>query len=108
MRSSLPLSWPAFLISLSRRLNRHSAEHRNPFAEHLERHPDRALAAFAPDPGITLGLELGDGAGVCHPDIKARSERVGKSSYSLGLKIRGPEGITEKPIKPGIGCAFWP
>jgi hypothetical protein len=26
-----------------------------------------ALAALASDPGITLGLELGNGAVVCHP-----------------------------------------
>ena len=73
MRSSLPLSWPAFLISPSRRLNRHSAEHRNPFAEHLERHP--VALQLAPDPGIAFGLELGDGSGVCHPRIKARTVR---------------------------------
>ena len=27
-------------------------------AEHLERHPDRSLAALASDPVITFGLEL--------------------------------------------------
>ena len=28
-------------------IERHGAEHREPLAEHLERHPDRSLAAFA-------------------------------------------------------------
>jgi hypothetical protein len=44
-------------------------------AEHLERHPDRSLAALASDPRITLGLELGNSAVVCHPRIQARSKR---------------------------------
>ena len=56
-------------------VQRHSAEHRDPLAEHLERHPNRALLALATDPGITFGLELGNGAVVCHPRIKARSKR---------------------------------
>ena len=47
-----------------------------PLAERLERHPHGALAALAPDPGITFGLELGDGAVVCHPRIKARLRRI--------------------------------
>jgi hypothetical protein len=37
-------------------VERHGAEHRDPLAEHLERNPHGALAALAPDPGITLGL----------------------------------------------------
>jgi hypothetical protein len=47
----------------------HGAEHWYSLAEHLERHPDRALAALASDPRITLGLKLGDGAIVCHWQI---------------------------------------
>lgn len=42
-------------------------------AYHLERHPDHPLAAFAPDPRITVGFELADGAGVTHGRIKALS-----------------------------------
>src|SRR6266481_10145842 len=53
-------------------VERHGAEHRDPFAEHPERHPDRALAALASDPRITLGLELGDSSVVYHRGIKAR------------------------------------
>jgi hypothetical protein len=34
--------------------------------DHLERHPDRPLAALASDSRIPLGLKLRDGAGVCH------------------------------------------
>jgi hypothetical protein len=34
-------------------VERHGAEHREPLAEHLERHPHGALAALAADPGIT-------------------------------------------------------
>ena len=56
-------------------IERHGAEHWDPPAEHFERHPDRSLAALATDPGITLGLKLGDSSVVCHPRIKARSER---------------------------------
>ena len=56
-------------------VERHGAEHRDPLAEHPERHPDRPLAALAPDPRITFGFELGNGAVVCHPRMKARSER---------------------------------
>ena len=33
---------------------------RDPLAKHPERHPHGALAALAPDPGIALGLKLGD------------------------------------------------
>ena len=61
----------------------------DPLTEHLERHPHCAFAARAPDPGITLGLKLGDSSVVGHPAIKARSERVGNSSYSLGSKDSG-------------------
>jgi hypothetical protein len=57
-------------------VQRHGAEHRNPLAEHPERHPDGALAALAPDPGVTFGLELGDSSVVCHPRIKARQRRI--------------------------------
>jgi hypothetical protein len=32
-------------------VQRHGAEHREPFSEHLERHPHGALAALAPDQG---------------------------------------------------------
>jgi hypothetical protein len=59
-------------------VQRHRAEHRDPLAEHLERHPDRSLAALASDPRITLGLQLGDSSVVWHPRIKARSRRIGK------------------------------
>jgi hypothetical protein len=54
----------------------------------LNGHPHGALAALAPDPGITFGLELRNDA--THPHIEARSERVGNSSYSLGLKDPRP------------------
>ena len=43
-------------------VERHGAEHRDPLAEHPERHPHGALAAHAAGSGITLGLKLGDGA----------------------------------------------
>jgi len=56
-------------------IERHRAEHRDPLAEHPERHPDRSLAALASDPGITLGFELGDSSVVCHPRIEARTEQ---------------------------------
>ena len=39
-------------------VERYGAEHREPLAEHLERHPDHSLAALAPDPGITFGSVL--------------------------------------------------
>jgi len=48
----------------------HGAEHRDPLAEHPERHPHGTLAALAPDPGITLGLKLGDSSVVCHAALK--------------------------------------
>jgi hypothetical protein len=51
-------------------VERHGAEHRDPLAEHPERHPQSALAALASDPRVTLGFELGDGAGVCHAALK--------------------------------------
>src|SRR6266478_538973 len=47
-------------------VERHGAEHRDPLAKHPERHPYGVLAALAPDPRITFGLKLGDGAVVCH------------------------------------------
>jgi hypothetical protein len=43
-------------------VERHRAEHRYPLAEHPERYPHRALAAFATDLRITFGLEQGNGA----------------------------------------------
>ena len=58
-------------------VERHGAEHRDPLAEHPERHPHGALAALAPDPRVTFGLELGNGAAVCD----APSKRVGKRRY---------------------------
>ena len=51
-------------------VQRHGAEHGQSFAEHLERHSDRALAAFAANPRITFGFELGDGSVVCHAALK--------------------------------------
>src|SRR6267142_330142 len=51
-------------------IERHGAEHREPLVEHLERHPDRSLAAFAANPRVALGLELGNRAVVCHLRIK--------------------------------------
>src|SRR5258705_2765048 len=51
-------------------VERHGAEHRDPLAQHPERHPHGALAAFAPDPRITLSLELGNGAVVWHAALK--------------------------------------
>jgi hypothetical protein len=61
-----------------------------PFAEHLERHPHGTLAALAPDPWITFGLELGDSSVVCHPRIKARSSGQANPVVlrHLSLKIR--------------------
>src|SRR6266481_5564414 len=51
-------------------VERHGAEHRDPLAEHPERHPHGALAALAPDPRITFGLKLGDSSVVCHAALK--------------------------------------
>jgi hypothetical protein len=51
-------------------VERHGAEHREPLAEHPERHPHGALAALAPDPGIAFGLEQGDSSVVCHAALK--------------------------------------
>jgi hypothetical protein len=48
------------------------AQHRYSLAEHRERHPDRALAALASDPRITLGLKLRDGTIVCQPRALSR------------------------------------
>ena len=61
-------------------IERHRAEHRDPLAEHPERHPHGALAALASDPRVTLGFELGDGAVVCHPLIKGPKPLPSKSS----------------------------
>ena len=47
-------------------VERHGAEHRDPLAQHPERHPHGALAALAPDPRVTFGLKLGDSSVVCH------------------------------------------
>jgi hypothetical protein len=71
-------------------VQRHGAEHRDPLAEHLERHPHSTLAALAPDPWITFGLELGDSSVVCHPRIKARSSGQANPVVlrHLSLKIR--------------------
>jgi hypothetical protein len=58
--------------------------------DHLERHPDRTLAALAADPRITFGLKLGDVAGVGHASIKAWSDTLGNRQYrprrSIGEK----------------------
>ena len=51
------------------------------FADHLERHPHRALAALASDPRIPLGLKLADGAGVGHGRIKAWPDTRGNRQY---------------------------
>ena len=45
-------------------VQRHRAQVRDLLPDHLKRHPNRSLAAFAPDPRIAGGLELGNGAGV--------------------------------------------
>jgi hypothetical protein len=37
-------------------VQRHGTEHRDPLAEHPERHPHGALAALATDPRVTFGL----------------------------------------------------
>src|SRR5665647_266032 len=50
-------------------VERPRTQHRYLLPDHLERHPDRALAALASDPRITFGLKLRDGAGVCHQRI---------------------------------------
>ena len=74
--------WPftAFIAThpCAELVERHGAEHRDPLAEHPERHPDRSLATLAPDPRVTLGLELGDGAVVCHSPSKRGPNGVGK------------------------------
>jgi hypothetical protein len=77
-------------------VKRHGAEHREPLAEHLERNPDRSLAALASDPGITLGLELRDSSVVGHPCIKARSSRVGKSSRCWAWSGSEPLPIAQR------------
>ena len=48
-------------------VQRHGAEHRDPLAEHLERHGALALAS---DPRLTFGLELRDSSVVCHLALK--------------------------------------
>src|SRR5882757_9025286 len=63
-------------------VERHGAEHRDPLAQHPERHPHGALAALAPDPRITFGLELGNGAVVCHAASK-----------------RGPGALANRPTE---------
>jgi hypothetical protein len=89
----MPLAAPIAFHPGAELVERHGAEHRDPLAEHPERHPQLslkneqkppsssemnelikisgALAALAPDPRITLGLDLGDSSVVCHPGIKA-------------------------------------
>jgi hypothetical protein len=69
-------------------LGAHGAEYRDPLAEHPERHPHGALAALASDPGITFGLELGDGSVVWHPGIKARSNRERTSFRPRRIVLR--------------------
>jgi hypothetical protein len=71
-------------------VERHGAQHRDPLAEHPERHPHGALAAPAPDPWVTFGLKLGDSSVVCHPWIKARSSGQANPIVlrDLSLKIR--------------------
>jgi hypothetical protein len=78
-------------------VERHGAEHRDPLAEHPhpERHPQSALAALASDPRVTLGFELGDGAGVCHAALKRGT--AGSATHmpagSCGLEVyAGPRG----------------
>jgi hypothetical protein len=45
-------------------------QHRYLLPDHLERHPDRSLAALASDPLMALGLKLGGGL-IWHRRIKA-------------------------------------
>ena len=55
----------AVAFSCGRRVRpAHRAQVRDLLPDHLKRHPNRSLAAFAPDPRIAGGLELGNGAGV--------------------------------------------
>src|SRR5882762_6045147 len=67
-------------------VQRHGAEHRDPLAEHPERYPHGALAALAPDPGITFGLELRNGATICHPHIKLPNRTHQQIVLQLGLE----------------------
>jgi hypothetical protein len=66
-------------------IERHRAEH--PLAEHLERNSHGAFAALAANPGITLGLELGNGAAVCHPRKLLNRTRK-QMVLQLGLEDR--------------------
>jgi hypothetical protein len=75
-------------------VERHGAEHRDPLAEHLERRSHGALAALAPDPRVTLGLELGDSSVVCHLRIKARTVRE-RTSFR-------PRSFPGVPPKKGV------
>src|ERR1035437_11100228 len=61
-------------------VQRPRTQHGDVLPDHPEWHPHRALAALASDPTITLGLKLGDGAGVGHWDIKAWSDTDRKST----------------------------
>jgi hypothetical protein len=46
-----------------------------------------ALAALATDPGITFGLELGNGAVVCHPALKR--DCAGSANGAMGQAGKG-------------------
>jgi hypothetical protein len=77
-------------------VERHGAEHRYLLPDHLERHPDRSLAALASDPRITFGLKLGDGSGVCHRRIKARARQTGKWRY--GSSRQGDSATADRDV----------
>jgi hypothetical protein len=77
----------------------HGAEHRDSLAEHPERHPDRPLAALASDSRITLGLELGHGAVVCHPRIKARSKRERTNLGPRSIPAAARKEAKENPVR---------
>ena len=66
---------------------------------HPERHPDGALAAFATDPGITLGLELRDSSIVCHAILKRGLS--GSALVSGPVVSRGParNEVKENPVR---------
>jgi hypothetical protein len=64
-------------------VERPRTQHRQPLADHLERHPHRALAALASDPRIALGLKLGDGAGVGHGSIRAWPDTRSKDEWTM-------------------------
>jgi hypothetical protein len=63
-------------------VERHRAEHRYSLAEHLERHPDRSLAALASDPRITFGLK--PQAGKWCGCLPSAHQSATKSRYGLG------------------------